>query len=371
MTVLLLVLYSLMTVILAANLLHLRRRDRTRAPFTRAVSVLIPARNEEENLTRLLPSLLRQQGVEFEVIVYDDASTDRTAQVAERTGDARVRVVRGEGPPPGWVGKVHALYQASRHATGDVLFFLDADTAFTRGDALRCIVERFAALPPHSVLTALPHFRGGAPLLVSLLPYGLLVNQPLPLTERLRSRLTSMNGQCWLIARDDYAAHEPHRAHPGEVLEDIRIGQYLSTRGVLPHFANLGADLEVWMYRDTAAGWRGFRKNAYLLTGGRPAGFLVFWGIFVFTFVAAPLWSPVWLAWAMATKFVSDRFARYPVWVTLLAPVSFVLWSALLLDSAVSHHAGRVEWKGRQVALSGRHDRGRQDPRESPDRPSP
>ena len=354
MTLFFLAVYGLMTLVLAANLLLLWRRGRTRAPFDGRVSVLIPARNEEANLTRLLPSLLAQQGINFEVIVYDDASEDGSAAVARAHADDRLRLLEGGGPPAGWVGKVHALHQAARQATGDVLFFLDADTVFKDDWALERIVARRAALPPHSILTGLPHFRGGAPLLVSLLPYGLLVNQPLLLTERLRSRLTSMNGQCWLIDRADYAAHEPHRAHPNEVLEDIRIGQYLSRRGVLPHYADLTDDLEVWMYRDTAEGWRGFRKNAYLLAGGHPASFAVFWGVFVLTFVVAPLRSPIWLLWAMGTKFVSDRIARYPLWVTLLTPVSYVLWTLLLLDSFVSHRRGRVVWKGRPVALTRR-----------------
>jgi glycosyltransferase involved in cell wall biosynthesis len=345
------VVYTLMTMVLAANLVHLARRGRKRRPFGGRVSVLIPARNEAANLERLLPSLLGQQGVDFEVIVYDDASEDDSAAVLRAHADERLHLVAGGGPPPGWVGKVHALDQAARHATGDVLFFLDADTAFTDNRALERIMSRLAALPPHSVLTGLPHFRGGAPLLVSFLPYGLLVNQPLPLTERLRSRLTSMNGQCWLIHRADYAAHEPHRAHPSEVLEDIRIGQYLSVRGVIPHYADLKDDLEVWMYRDTAEAWRGFRKNAYLLTGGHPGSFAFFWAMFVLTLIIAPAWSPLWLLWAIGTKFAADRFARYPLWVTLLAPVTYLLWAVLLLDSFVSHQRGRVDWKGRGVAL--------------------
>lgn len=354
MTVILLLAYAVMTAVLCANLVHLARRDRKRAAFTGRVSVLIPARNERANLSRLLPSLLGQRDVDFDVIVYDDASEDGTAEVVTATADPRVRLLRGSGPPPGWVGKVYALHQASLHARGDVFLFLDADAAFTDDRALHRILARFAALPAGSVLTGLPHLRGGGALLVSLIPYGVLVNQPLPLTERLRSRLNSMNGQCWLIAREDYRRHDPHAAHANEVLEDIRIGQYLSARGVRPHFADLADDLEVWMYRTTAEAWRGFRKNAYLLTGGRPAPFAVFWTMFVVVFLAGPVLAPAWVSWIFATKLVSDRLARYPLWVSALAPVTLVLWAALLVDSALSHHRGTVDWKGRPVAISDR-----------------
>jgi glycosyltransferase involved in cell wall biosynthesis len=341
-----------MTTVLVANLLYLARARRRAAPaFPGRLSVIIPARNEERNLRRLLPTLLRQRDVDFEVLVYDDASDDATAAVAEAIGDPRIRLLKGHGPPAGWVGKVHALFQATREAAGEAFLFLDADTALTGDRALARIAARFAALPPHSVLTAVPQFRGGAPLLVSVVPFMLLTNLPIPLAARWGGRLlAAMNGQCWLIARDDYFAHEPHRHHPNEVLEDVRIGQFLAHRGVRPHFADLQAEIEVWMYRDTREAWRGFRKNAYLLTGGSLAPFAAFLALFTLTFVVAPLRVPTFLAWAVALKLLSDRFTGIPLWVSLLAPLSFVLWVVLLADSALSHLRGRVEWKGRAVA---------------------
>lgn len=358
MTVFFLIVYTLMTVVLAANLLHLAWRGRIRARFAGRVSVLIPARNEEANLARLLPSLLGQQGIDFEVIVYDDASEDGTAAVVRANADERLRLLTGDGPPTGWVGKVHALYQASRDASGGVLLFLDADTAFKDPHALRRVACRYAALPHHSVLTALPHFRGAAPLLVSFVPYGLLTNLPMVVAERWGGKhVAALNGQCWMISRDDYLAEEPHLRHRNEVLEDVRIGRYLAGRGIRPMFADLQNELEVWMYSGMGEAWRGFRKNAYLLLGGRPVPFVLLFGLFTLTFVAAPFWSVGWLAWAVATKLVSDRFCRFPVWLSLAAPLTFVLWTALLLDSAWSHVRGQVMWKGRRVARTERPDR--------------
>jgi glycosyltransferase involved in cell wall biosynthesis len=344
--------YSVMSVVLAGNLLYLAlARRRPTSAFRGLLSVLIPARNEERNLARLLPSLLMQTGIAFEVIVYDDDSDDDTAGVVTRLGDSRIRLLRGRGPPPGWVGKVHALAQAVREARGDTFLFLDADTVLTHPGALARIAGRFAALPPHGVLTALPRFRGGAPLLVSMVPYGLLTALPLPIAARWGGRLmAAMNGQCWMIAREDYLAHEPHRSHPAEVLEDVRIGRFLAGRGVRPRFADLQDDLEVWMYRDSLEAWRGFRKNAYLLFGGRLLPFTLLFGAFALTFVAGPLSSPLWLAWLVGTKLAADRACRFPLWVSAAAPVTFGLWTVLQLDSALSHVRGRVDWKGREVA---------------------
>lgn len=351
-TALVVALYGTISMIVAANLIHLARRRRARGrPFTGRVSVLVPARNEERNLARLLPSLLQQEGVDFEVIVYDDASEDGTAGVVARHASARVQLIRGSGPPRGWIGKVHALYAASRVATGDVLLFLDADTKFTGPRALLRLAQGFAALPERSVLTAFPRFRGGAALIVSAVPYGILAFLPLPLARFGGGALAALNGQCWLIGRSDYFAHEPHLHHPNEVLEDVKIGRYLAGRGVVPRFADLSDDLEVWMYPDLATARMGFRKNAYRGAGGAVLPFLAFFGFFALVHLAIPALSLGFALWIVAIKGVTDRFSRMPIWVSALAPVTFLLVSAILLDSAVANLRGTATWKGRVVGV--------------------
>src|SRR5690606_39017507 len=107
-------LHAVLLAILAVNVVTMRRSrgDRVEPETWPTLSVLIPARNEEENLRRLLPTLAAQDYPGFEVIVYDDGSEDGTAAVVEALEDERFRLLRGEGPPAGWVGKVHALYRA-------------------------------------------------------------------------------------------------------------------------------------------------------------------------------------------------------------------------------------------------------------------
>jgi cellulose synthase/poly-beta-1,6-N-acetylglucosamine synthase-like glycosyltransferase len=93
------------------------------------VSVLIPARDEERSIAAAVESVLASSGVEVEVIVLDDVSTDRTAEIvgaiAER--DSRVRLEAAPPLPPGWNGKQHACYVLASLARHDVLCFLDAD----------------------------------------------------------------------------------------------------------------------------------------------------------------------------------------------------------------------------------------------------
>lgn len=351
MTLLLALVHVGLLGVLGANVLYLRASRRRTAPAARPrLSVLIPARNEEANLRRLLPSLAAQSYPDFEVIVYDDGSEDGTWDVIQEAGNARVRGLRGNGPPPGWVGKVHALYQATRHATGRYYLFLDADAELRDAGALQRLVERFAALPPASVMTGLTRLRGGGMLLVSLVPHVVLVGLPWPLVRRLPApSLGALNGQCWLLDAATYHRFEPHEALPDEVLEDVQIGRYLKKRGVVPVLVDVQREVSIYMYRDFRDAWRGFRKNAYLILGGTPLRFALLYTYFTATFVLAPLFSPWLLLTLYALKLGTDRVAGLPLPISLAAPLSFLLGAVLQLDSAVSHLTGRVSWKGRRV----------------------
>jgi glycosyltransferase involved in cell wall biosynthesis len=345
-------LYGLLAGIVVANVLWLRRRSARPGALTAfpTLTIIIPARNEEVNLQRLLPSLLAQDYPSFDVLVYDDGSEDGTSDVVGRLGDGRVRLLRGEGPPPGWVGKVHALAEASAHANGDLLAFLDADAELLRPDALSRLVARFTALPGEAVLSGLPHLLGGGTLLVSAIPYIFLSALPLPLVPRLRLPLLSaMNGQFWMIARRTYARLRPHHEYPDEVMEDVVIGRYLTRQGVMVWMEDLQDDLAVHMYRDLPDAWRGLRKNFYLGMGGTPLTAVPLFALYVLAAFAPLLLSPWFLLSYFPLKGLTDRVARQPLRATLLAPLTFVLIGALAVDSAVSHWTGTAKWKGRVV----------------------
>lgn len=351
-------LHGLLLLTVLANVIYLeRRRQRVSPDVPPRVSVLIPARNEEENLQRLLPSLLAQDYPDFEVIVYDDGSDDGTWNVLQRTlqqdAGGRLQALRGNGPPPGWVGKVHALYQATRSAGGDLYLFLDADAELADRGALGRLVERFAALPPDSILTGLTRLTGGGQLLVSLVPNTILLGLPWPLVRRLPlPGLGALNGQCWMLPAATYHKYEPHEHLPNEILEDVQIGRYLKSRGLAPELIDVQGEVIIHMYRDFQDAWQGFRKNAYLLMGGTPIRFVLFFVYYALAVVIAPFIDVWFLASIYVLKRLSDRLAGFPFTISLLAPVSFALGSMLQLHSAVSHWTGQVRWKGRTVGVT-------------------
>lgn len=350
--------YGTLLVVLAGNLAYLSRRGRAGSEVYPALSVLIPARNEAENLRRLLPSLLGQAYPDVEIIVYDDDSSDETPDVLARAwtqpGGERLVLIRGDGPPEGWVGKVHALYQATRVARGGVYLFLDADAWLPDPRSLQRLVRFYQGMPEHSILTGFTRLRGGGLLLVSLIPMTILSLLPWPLVRRTRSRkLGALNGQCWMIAAEAYARFDPHAAHQNEILEDVEIGRYLKAKGLTPVMVDVRREVHVFMYRNLADAWRGLRKNAYLLLGGSPLPALTLISLFAFVFVVAPVLEPWFFVPVFILKGITDRYSRFPVWLTITAPLAFLLATTLLVDSMIAHLLGRVTWKGRPVGAPG------------------
>lgn len=108
----------------------------------RAVSVLIPTRNEESNIAACLDSVLNQGEAVSEVLVYDDHSADVTPRIIReyRERDARVRLVLPAELPPGWCGKNFTCARLAEEASGEWLLFLDADARLARR-AVASLVE--------------------------------------------------------------------------------------------------------------------------------------------------------------------------------------------------------------------------------------
>jgi hypothetical protein len=201
------------------------------------------------------------------------------------------------------------------------------------------------------VLTALPRLRGGGLLMVSLVPHIILMMLPWFLVRRVpMRRLGALNGQCWMIDAATYRRLAPHAHHRNEVLEDVQIGRYLKENGVTPVMADVRSLLDVYMYRDLREAWDGLTKNAYLIAGGHPLAVLAFLASFAAVAVLAPTISLWFLLALFVLKGITDVIGRFPVWITVLMPLSYLLAAAVVITSTAAHLTGTVSWKGRNVA---------------------
>lgn len=235
-------------------------RRRTPLPGRPRTSVLVPARDEVQRLSALMPGLLAQ-GAD-EVIVLDDESTDATADLLAQYGHPRLTVVAGKPRPDGWVGKNWACHQLAQAATGDLLVFCDADVVL-RPKALDAIwaeiarqrADVFSVFPRQ--ITKTPGERFLVPLidetLLSFLPHKLL-DLPVP-------SAATANGQLLAFTREAYAAMGGHEAVRDRIVEDIALGRRARRLGFRLGLA-LGGDLvQARMYDDYRSTVAGFGKS--------------------------------------------------------------------------------------------------------------
>lgn len=331
------------------------------------VSVCIPARDEAARIERCVRATLAGTQAPHEVLVYDDGSADGTGAVVARVAaeDPRVRVIPGGPLPAGWIGKPHACHHLAREATGDVLVFVDADTAVSPECLARLgsLLEGMAAdvvtvAPRHEVRTP------GERLVVPLLHLTYLAWLPLPLVWRSRDpRFLVANGQLLAVRRRAYDAAGGWAAVRAEVVDDVAFCRRVKESGGRVVFADGHRMATVRMYEGWRAVWEGFSKNVYEGIGGRPGALaavvVLYGGAFVLPYAAlaaalagtataallAPAAAGVGANLALRTL-LAARF-RQPAEGVLLHPLSVLALLAVAANSLRWSRRGAIRWRGR------------------------
>jgi cellulose synthase/poly-beta-1,6-N-acetylglucosamine synthase-like glycosyltransferase len=331
---------------------------------TLTVSVIVPARNEEACLGDCLESLTAQTGLGFEIIVVNDASTDRTREIAQSF--SRVRVVDAD-PPPGWTGKNNAMAAGARAARGEWLLFTDADTVHVPGSLCRALAEvkrHDAALLSYSPEQEVHGFWENAVMPVIFAE--LAVTYQTTLVNDPRSSAAAANGQYILIAREAYDAIGGHAAVSGSLLEDVALARAVKASGRRIFFRFGGDAVRTRMYRSFAQLREGWTKNLALLFPSpvrlawlRLSEFLLIAGGVAAAVTAAVRghMKPAVAAAILAVTiygFLLNRVrcAHFSWQATSLSPVGLPLFAYLLLRSRLCHKQGSVRWKGRTYGSS-------------------
>lgn len=257
---------------LLSNLIAFPVLQPTSEKFSERVSILIPARNEIENLPETLPRVLSQSA--FEVIVLDDESNDGTTEFLEtlQRQHSHLKVIRGQPLPAGWGGKNWACHQLSKAATGDILIFTDADVFWENG-TLESLLEfllankaEFVSVWPRQITSSwlevvtIPLVDQ---ILLGALPY--LGVKYLPFAQ-----FSAGNGQLILWTKEAYKKVGGHEAFKNEVLEDVRMGQQAKRTGLRIALALGGDVICTRMYRNDADVIKGFSKNIVAAIGNKP-----------------------------------------------------------------------------------------------------
>jgi chlorobactene glucosyltransferase len=357
-----------------------RPYQRVNMGLTPKVSAIIPARNEEANIARVVRSLAGQPEV-LEILVVDDHSEDRTGEILAGLSSEipRLRTLRVESLPDGWMGKTHAVAEGARTATGDWLLFTDADTEHLPG-SLANLLQR-AEAEHADLLSVSPGQETPTWWEKSVIPVVYAKLSGLFRFEDVsdpNSPVAAANGQFLLIRREAYERMGGHAAVKSEILEDVELARRVKSVGGNLIFLPGAEWVRTRMYRNFGDMWRGWSKNLYLLYGGnvrRMLGSVAFlWLLDVLpalAFVAACLWLAMGEGRAVAIMAAIGCFllalGRQWGYARTLAHIGFdpglsgyqvmgaLLVGVLILESARAHRAGgRIEWKGRYYATKGK-----------------
>ena len=339
-------------------------------PVSVRVSVVVPARDEEASLPRLLASLRDQTVPVAEVVVVNDASRDRTAVVAAELG---ATVVAAGTPPVGWTGKAWACHTGAEATGGELLLFLDADTELAP-DALARLLQ-------------VHHDHGG---LVSVQPFH-RVERPYEnlsayfnvvavmasgaFARRAASRPTAF-GPCLLTRRDDYRRVGGHGAVRGAILDDVELAAAYGRTGLPVRCLTGGRGLAMRSYpggpRQLAAGWTKNIASGAAAADPRASLGAVAWicahhavavGAVTGLVAAATsgaawshghlaVWLAAWAALAWQLGRLLRRLGSFRWWTWALFPVPLLAFDALFARSAAVTLVRRsVRWRGRVVDL--------------------
>jgi glycosyltransferase involved in cell wall biosynthesis len=331
-----------------------------------SVCLCIPVRDEIRELAPALDSWLAQDYPALHILVVDDGSTDGSSELLcqrETTRPDRLRVLRNDQLPAGWLGKNHALDLASRQPEAeraDWLLFADGDVQAAPGLLRRAIA--FAYSRPTDILALIPAVDVVSPAERVILPMAasafLLVVPPHQVPNPRHPAFCGVGGFT-LVRRTAYAAVGGHAAAPLEAIDDMMLARRVKAAGFINRVARGGPELHLRMYHGLGELVRAMRKNSAAL----PAWWLLpFLLPLVLLVGLAPLWLPcaghpglALLLWLLVSALVGDtqqRMTGRPMDLLLaLWPLTALVFAAGTAWALTDRLRGVNHWRGRDVQL--------------------
>jgi len=341
------------------------------------LTVIVPARNEEDCLGACLESLVQQSdevftlGRDWELVVVDDHSTDLTAEIARSIPG--VTVMPANKLERGWTGKANAIATAAKKARGRWLLFTDADTVHEPGDLRRAIheaVRHKAAMLSYSPRQIVSGFAQRT--LMPLIFCELALAYPPAKVSDPNQRIAAANGQFLLVEREAYRRLGGHASVADKVLEDVELAILAKRRKIGLRFRYADDAVSTRMYRTSSAMIEGWTKNLALLFNNALA--LALWRaldialLIGLPWLAIQLWnahftarSLEWLGagWVLILLWLRNlvRFyarvakSNFRFMDCALSPLGLPLFVVLLYRSWFQHKVFKqVSWKGRTYA---------------------
>lgn len=329
--------------------------------YNQLVSVLIPARNEADNIGLLLHSLKTHDYKNIEVIILDDMSEDETFEACSNFSktDDRFTVITGDPLPKKWLGKNYACYQLAKHAKGDFLLFLDADEIVQDGlinNAIhRMHVNKLSLL---SLFTNQIMVTRGEQLVVPMMHFILLNLLPLRLVRLLKNpALSAASGQFMLFNSKDYLENQWHEQVKDQVVEDVEITKRVKSQGYKAEALLANGYIFCRMYSGYKEAISGFSKNLLAGFGNSIIGllcynFLVLAGpILILIFLNVELFTFSCALIILSRLMISYMSGQPPLRNILLHPFQILSLAIVSFYSIRNKIQKNVTWKGRKINI--------------------
>lgn len=326
------------------------------------VSVLIPARNEADNLPGLLDGLLGQSYAPLDIWIYNDDSGDQTQEIIETYAGRypRISYMEGKTLPEGWNGKNNACHQMALKAPGEYLLFMDADVK--AGPEL---VSRAMAHTQKYDLTLFSIFPRqlmgsfGEQITVPIMNWILISLLPLPLTRLSHyPSLAAANGQFMLFRGREYRQHRFHSLVRDVNVEDIHIIRMVKRMGYRAHTVLGRGEISCRMYRNLNEGISGFTRSVFAFFGGSGPVLVIFtlfttFGFLFVWFGMGPLYTWIYLALTLLLRALVAMLSLQPVCITtLLSPLIQLTFIRIVIQAFLLRSRGKIMWKGRTIKFS-------------------
>jgi glycosyltransferase involved in cell wall biosynthesis len=331
-----------------------------------SICLCIPVRDEVEELAPALDSWLAQDYPALHILVVDDGSTDGSTEILRQREAAfpdRLRVLRNDQLPAGWLGKNHALDLASRQpeaGSADWLLFADGDVRASPALLRRAVV--FAQSQPTDILALIPAVDVVGPAERLILPVAasaFLVLVPPHQVPNPRHPAFCGVGGFTLVRRSAYAAVGGHAAAPLEAIDDMMLARRVKVAGFTNRVARGGPDLRLRMYHGLGELVQAMRKNSASLPG---------WWLLPLVLPAtltvglAPIWLPfaghpilALLLWLLVPALVGDvqqrMTGRSLDLLGALWPLNALIFAAGTAWALSDRLRGVNHWRGRDVVL--------------------
>jgi len=330
------------------------------------VSILIPARNEENNIKKVIESSLKQNYPSFEVIVLDDNSTDKTYEIARNyeATNSNFKIIKGEKLPDGWFGKNWACYQLANNASGETLIFTDADNFFENDAVIKTVsilkqydLDMFSVFPQQITTTFWEKLI--IPIIDLIVYSGLILKTSYYFPFSL---FAAANGQWIAFKKSSYEELGGHSSVKNQIVEDVALARFFkkNKKKIL-----VGAGTGVIygkMYDNFKHIWSGLSKNLFGLTDFKTIPFFIILILMLLVCVV-----PYFLLFTLTNYFIlilfiiilniiwrvllAINFKHNILYSTLLHPISILLITIIGINSFLKSKFGVLSWKEREIIL--------------------